>query len=301
LTWNKKGLIFNVDGTKDWALEYASIPFADKINDEKYKIYFSSRNSLNRSSVGYFEWNVNEPDKILKISEKPILTPGELGTFDDTGVMATSIVNYNNKKYLYYVGWNQPKTVPFRWSIGLAISNDNGLTFQRFSNGPIVDRNPIDPYFASSPSVILDDGIWRMYYISGIGWKEINGEPICPYNIRYAESKDGINWIRNGIISVDFKEPQETKVARANVFKEDGIYKMFYCYAVDEYKIGYAESKDGIKFDRKDDLAGINVSSDGWDSKMIEYPFVLKHNDKKFLFYNGNEYGQSGIGYAEWN
>ena len=301
MPWEKKGFIFNVDGTKEWALEYASIPFVDKINDNKYRIYFSSRNSLNRSSVGYFEWDVNEPKKISNVSEQPILEPGKLGTFDDTGVMATSIVNYNNKKYLYYVGWNQPKTVPFRWSIGLAISHNNGATFERFSDGPIVDRNPIDPYFASSPSVILDGDVWRMYYISGTGWKKINDEDICPYNIRYAESKDGINWIRNGTISVDFKNSNENKVARANVFKENDIYKMFYCYAINEYHIGYAESKDGIKFDRKDHLAGIESSSEGWDSKMIEYPFVLKHNDRKFLFYNGNEYGQSGIGYAEWN
>lgn len=300
MVWNKKGHIFNVNGTNEWARSHASVPIVDKICKNTYRIYFSSRNSENRSSVGFFDWDASNPEKILSISKNPVLTPGELGTFDDSGVMATSIVNFNKKKYMYYVGWNQPKTIPFRWSIGLAISSD-GENFEKFSIGPIMDRNPIDPFFVSSPTVILDGDLWRMYYISGIGWKEINNELICPYNIRYAESNDGINWNRSGTIAVDFKNQFETKVARANVIKEDNIYKMYYCYAIDQYKIGYAESNDGIKFIRKDELAGITTSSDGWDSEMLVYPYVIKCYNKKFLFYNGNEYGKSGIGVAEWN
>lgn len=244
MKWKKKGRIFVVDGKIEWMQKYASMPMADKVYGDVYRIYFNSRNSQNMASIGFVEIDIKNPSKILKISEKPVLSPGRLGSFDDTGVWNSSLVNHNNEKYLYYIGWNQSKTIPFRWSIGLAISKDNGDSFKRYSEGPIMDRNTIDPYLVSSPTVFLDDGIWKMYYISAIKWEMHQGEFRAPYNIRYAESKDGINW------------------------------------------------------ERKDGIAGINVSPNGWDSEMIEYPFVFEHNDKKYLLYNGNNYGESGFGYA---
>jgi hypothetical protein len=32
---------------------------------------------------------------------------------------------------------------------------------------------------------------------------------------------------------------------------------------------------------------------------MIEYPHVIEHLGTKYMFYNGNKFGQSGFGYAE--
>lgn len=66
----------------------------------------------------------------------------------------------------------------------------------------------------------------------------------------------------------------------------------------DTYRIRYAESDDGIKWIRKDEEVGINVSDKGWDSEMICYPFVFKHNNSHYMLYNGNSYGKSGIGLA---
>jgi predicted GH43/DUF377 family glycosyl hydrolase len=64
------------------------------------------------------------------------------------------------------------------------------------------------------------------------------------------------------------------------------------------YRIGYAESSDGIKWTRKDDIVGIDVSEDGWDSQMIAYPYVYEHEGRKYMIYNGNGFGKSGFGYA---
>jgi hypothetical protein len=300
LNWIKKGNIYNVSGNFSWAKSYASVPIIDQIDTSSYRIYFTSRNSLNQSSMGFFEIDINEPYKILNETTEPILEPGKLGTFDESGVMGVSLVTNNTKKYLYYVGWNQPKTVPFRWSVGLAISENDGRTFEKISDGPILERNTLDPYFVSSPFVIYDENLWKMYYISGLNW-EINnktGEKSIPYNIKYAESKDGIHWNRKGITAINFKYNNETRIAKACVFREKETYKMFYCYAIDNYLIGYAESKDGIHWNRKDEQVGITTSKSGWDSEMIEYPFYINHNGKKYLFYNGNEYGKTGIGYA---
>lgn len=296
MKWIKQGLIFEPKGNAEWMQTHAALPIANRIRNDLYRIYFSTRNSRNIASVGYIEVNIMNPKKILYLTKCPILSPGDMGCFDDSGVMAHSIVDYNNKKYMYYTGWNLG-TTPFHWSIGLAISNDGGKTFQRYSESPILDRDIIDPYFVASPTVILENGKWKMWYISGIKWETRNPKQMIPYHIRYAESDDGVNWKRNGIVCIDFKK-NETRIGRAAIIKEKRIYKMWYSYAVDQYRIGLAESKNGISWNRKDEEAGIDVSETGWDSEMIEYPFVFEYNGTKYMLYNGNNYGKTGFGYA---
>ena len=75
------------------------------------------------------------------------------------------------------------------------------------------------------------------------------------------------------------------------VFGKCGLTKEHY------YRIGYAESADGIKWDRKDNT-NISVSKSGFDSKMMEYASVIKYKNKYIMFYNGNNYGFDGIGLA---
>ena len=47
-----------------------------------------------------------------------------------------------------------------------------------------------------------------------------------------------------------------------------------------------------------DDNIIINKATDGFDSNMQAYAFIINHEDKKYMFFNGNNYGFDGIGYA---
>jgi hypothetical protein len=116
--------------------------------------------------------------------------------------------------------------------------------------------------------------------------------------IKYAESSDGIHWTAKNIISINFKNQDEYAISKPCVIKDGGIYRAWYSYRGKGYRIGYAESLDGITFERKDDQVGIMVSDTGWDSETIEYPYVLDHKDKRYMFYNGNRYGLTGFGLA---
>lgn len=296
MKWAKKGLIFKPAAQFDWVITHAMLPTADRIGEDLYRIYFSGRDRLNRSLIGYIEININEPQNILYITEKPVLGLGLLGCFDDNGVTPSWIVDYKDKKYLYYIGWNKGSTVRMHLIAGLAISQDGGKTFERFSKAPLLDRTDMEPYsILTAPCVLIENGAYRMWYVSGTGW--VN--PDLPrYNIKYAESRDGVHWDRKGIVCIDFKTEGENALARPCVVKENSIYKMWYSYKGESYKIGYAESKDGIVWKRKDEEVGIDVSESGWDSEMIEYPFVFEHKGRKYMLYNGNEYGKAGFGYA---
>lgn len=298
MNWNKHGLIFHVDKNSDWMQTHASLPFADHLKNNDFRIFFSSRNSDNRAQVGFIDIDITQPNKILNQSVNPVLSIGDLGSFDEYGIMGSSLVNFKGKKYLYYIGWNIGTSIPFRWSIGLAISKDGGKTFEKFSKGPILDRNHIDPYMVSSPTVIYDNDLWRMYYISPTTCFYENNIFKAPYNIRYAESEDGINWKRNGVVAVDFKYQNEFAIGRASIIKENNLFRMWYSYSIDKYRIGYAESDDGIKWERKDEEVGITVSKSGWDSESIEHCYVFNHLNSKYMLYSGNDFGKSGFGLA---
>ncbi len=298
MKWIKKGLIFKPKGKLDWMVTHAAVPIADRIEGDLYRIYFATRDKENRSHTAYIEIDIKNPKKTLYISENPVLKPGALGTFDDSGAMPSWIINYNDKKYLYYTGWTLGVTVPFYFYIGLAISGDRGKTFKKFSKVPILGRINFDPYLTASPCLIIENGVWRMWYVSCVGWKIENDKLKHYYHIKYAESKDGLNWERKGIVCIDFKSDDEYAISRPCVLKDNDIYKMWYSYRGGSYRIGYAESTDGINWVRKDEEAGIDVSDSGWDSEMIEYAFIFGHKGKKYMLYNGNGYGKTGFGYA---
>ena len=76
---------------------------------------------------------------------------------------------------------------------------------------------------------------------------------------------------------------------------------MFYGFGSGKkpYQLGYAESNDGENWSRQDSKLGLHLSTTGWDSEMMAYPCVIKVGDRTFMFYNGNDYGRYGFGYAE--
>jgi hypothetical protein len=276
---------------------HAAVPIAESLGDDLFKIYFSSRDEFNRSFTGYTVIDITRPDHVLEVSTIPVLVPGELGEFDDSGAMATWLTSFEGRKYLYYIGWNLGVTVPFRNSLGLSISTQsNGFT--RYSNGPILDRSMQEPHFCASCCVMPGNDCWRMWYLSCVGWRIREGRPEHKYHIKYAESSDGINWTREGIVAIDFADSQEYAISRPSVIYENGRWKMWYSYRGQSYRIGYAESENGRQWQRMDSNVGIDVSITGWDSEMIEYPFIFDHKNQRYMLYNGNGYGKTGFGLA---
>lgn len=306
--WIKKGHIFNTNGEFEWNRTHAQVPVADILQD-RIRIYYATRNSDGKSNISYIEVDKVDPQVVLYEHNKPLFDFGNLGCFDDSGIMPSSIVNVGKKKFLYYIGWTTRGTVPYQNGIGLAISDDGGLTFSRFSEGPIISINHIEPYFSGTSFVFRENNLFKMYYLSCIRWEKI-GDRIEPfYNIKYAESSDGINWNQTGKVAIDL-ENEEGGIVSASVIIDEGKYKMWFgkrkksdyrTNSANSYKIGFAESDDGIEWKRSDVKAGIETSVEGWDSEMISYPYIIQLGKKIVMFYNGNGFGKTGFGYAVWN
>ncbi|MBK2267746.1 glycoside hydrolase family protein [Francisella philomiragia] len=309
MKWEKHGLIFAPITSFDWNRKgYASVPTVYKLDDNSIRIYYTARDFYNRTNVSFIECEADNPKNILYVHDKPVLSAGSLGMFDDCGAMVSHVIDVGNEVWMYYIGWNVRNTVAYHNSIGLAISNDGGVTFKKFSEGPLFDRTYKEPYFSAAPYVLREDGIWKMWYLSNTKWIEYKDKSEPFYHIKYAESDNGIDWKREGKVAIDYKDENECGIVRACVIKDNDIYKMWYAhrniqnYRIDKnssYRIGYAESNNGIDWIRKDSDVGIDVSESDWDSEMIEYPFVYDHNGQRYMIYNGNTFGKTGFGYAE--
>ncbi len=308
--WNKRGIIFKPDASKPWMRSHAQVPFT-VLHDDFIRVYFSTRENIDengqfRSFSGFVDLDRKDPQKIIKVSDTPILGLGGLGEFDELGSMAGSVVRHEGMFYLYYCGWQRLVTTPYNWAIGLAVSND-GEKFKKIGPGPLLGPTFNEPYLQACPIVYkLDDDNWHMFYLSGTKWMDIDGKKESQYLLMHATSTDGINWDRNGKSIIDTVVEDECQTS-ASIIKKDGNYHMFLSYRFGTsfradkgrgYRIGYAWSKDLITWNRDDTLAGIDVSAEGWDSEMIAYPHVVDVDGKTLMFYCGNYFGIEGFGYA---
>lgn len=294
--WRKLGLVIEPDKRLFWAQTHCMTPTPQILGNGLVRVFFSGRDILNRSHIGHATVNLNRDGKMVDYTVEPVLAPGALGCFDDNGVTPSCVVDLPNGELgLYYIGWNPGSTVRMQIFGGLAISKNGGETFERWSRAPILERNRTDPYLNTAPWVVRDAGGYRIFYVSGHEWLH---KDLPRYNIKTGYSEDGKNWLREGHVCLDFRDETEHALARPYVVLEDGLWRMWFAYKSADYRIGYAESKDGLSWERLDHLAGIDVSTSGFDSDMIEYAAVVRHDGRRFMFYNGNNYGFEGIGLA---
>lgn len=303
MKWQKQGLIFSPDG-KGWMKTHAQVPTPLDCGDI-IRVYFASRPEKGVSQTTFVDLDANDPSNVLYVNPDPILELGKPGTFDEHGIMPSCAVRDGNRVYLYYSGWSRAGSVPYTNSTGLAVSEDGGKTFSKASEGPILAKSYYDPYSATSPCVLKNAEGWHMWYCSGTGWLKVREKYEHVYDIKYAYSQGGIFWSPTGDVAIGIEE-QGDALTRPYVIELNGMYHMWFCYrgshdfreGAEAYRIGYASSSDLSHWKREDARAGIALSVDGWDSKMIAYPSILPRNNYVYMFYNGNGFGAAGFGLA---
>lgn len=275
-----------------WAASHAALPLVDED-----ALYYSARDERNRAHIARARIAVDgDALAVTGHDDWPVLAPGELGAFDDCGVTTSCLVQDGDRKLLYYTGWTLAQTVPFHFFVGLAASDDGGATFARVSPAPVLGRSAADPYLTASPWVLREGGRWRMWYISCVGWDQAADGPRHRYRVHYAESGDGVRWNADGRVAIDFAGPEEYAMARPCVTHEDGRYRMWFCVRGDAYRLAYAESADGLAWERRE--LRLHPGPQDWEAQMQAYPVLVQAGGRRHLLYNGNDYGRTGIGYA---
>lgn len=273
---------------------------------DSIRLYYAGR-SNGKSFPAYMDID-RKTFKPIKVHEEPIMKLGKPGMFDADGIMPSCVIERGDELWLYYIGWNELKnTARYQNEIGIAVSKDGGETFERMFDGPIMGRSLTEPGLAVMPFVMYKN-FYRMWYQSGAGWNLVDGKYEPTYVIKYAESTDGIKWERRSIQCVESNNDMEA-FSRPSVILTGNTWHIWYCYrdshdyrdGVGAYRIGYGQSGDSDTFRRCDSLIGIELGVNGeWDAKQLCYPYVLQLDGRLLMFYNGNGFGQTGIGVAEY-
>jgi predicted GH43/DUF377 family glycosyl hydrolase len=314
MRWIKHGKIFN---PLEYSLPSGCVQFAQSpqalIFDDFVRIYFSTRaldtNGKFLSHVAFVDMTKNLRD-IIRISEKPVIPLGNLGCFDEHGIFPINVVRYRDAIYAYTCGWNRRISVSVDTAIGLAISHDDGETFKRYGNGPVLSASLHEPCLVGDGFVKIIDDIFHMWYIFGTGWKQYapDAAPDRTYKIGHATSENGIDWIKEEASRIipDRLGPDESQ-ALPTVVNIENEYHMFFCYRESfdfrnnkarGYRIGHARSNDLVTWSRDEDPF-LDGEKGEWDSEMQCYPHAFNLDGKIYILYNGNEFGRYGFGLAE--
>lgn len=305
--WTKCGQIYCANNENSEHFSHAQVPTPMYLDGFKYRIFYSARDVDGKTRPFFLDYDF-EKNLIINLQTKALLSHGAPGSFDDSGIMPSSIIQVEKEVWMYYIAWNPQVTTSYRTSIGLAISSDGGTTFRKAFLGPLLDRNIDEPFFNTAPCVVFDAGIFHMWYSSCTGWLNISGRLEPVYFVRHASSTDGVRWVKDDQPSIDYRYHGEA-IGRPWVIEKSGYREMWYShrgsynYRIEDgqrYKIGYAQSQGTGLWVRMDEKVNISISDHGWDSEMIEYCSVLTlPNGEDVMLYNGNSFGKTGFGYAK--
>ena len=311
--WRKLGKVFDPRDLQGetWMREFAQSPSV-LIFERHVRVFFCSRPAPTQdgqymSLLSYVDLDRKDLLSIVKVCKAPVLPLGKLGTFDEFGTYPISVIREGDEVRVYYAGWTRCESVPFNAAVGLAVSHDDGDTFARLGDGPVLSYSHDEPFLLGSPRVRKYGGRWYLWYVSGKRWVRTSGKPEPIYKIRMAASEDGISWVKVGRDLIESKLGEDECQACPDVIFNQGRYHMFFSYRPIHnykkkeggYRIGYACSDDMVTWTRRDDSVVIDLSDEGWDSEMVCYPHVFALDGETYMLYQGNEMGRAGMGMAK--
>ena len=234
-----------------------------------------------------------------------VLQAGATGAFDAGGVLSPAVLPLSPSDwYMYYVGYDPThmRGAIKTHQIGLARSTDGGRSWTRPSTEPVIALGPegaCDGATCSSNTVLKVGERWYNWY---------TGISQVPYlaSVCLATSADGVHWEKhpqNPVLGYNpYVASDAFMVATPQVLYEEGVFKMWYNSkgfdggktTPGDYRIGYAESLDGIHWERCPRLPVLGASGKGWDSQMAEYPEVRNLGGRYYMWYCGNRYRDIG-------
>ena len=297
----KEGLIIspNDDRIPDWGKKRLMLPTPLMLKNNTLRLFLGFCDQFNIGRVGFIDLDIKNLKNIKFVSQKPSLDIGEKGDFDEHGVVPTCILKEGSALFLYYGGFSRVEN-KYTMFEGLAVSYDEGFSFNRVSTKPILNSTIKEKYFRVASFVLKEVNSYKMWYIGGNSWRVIDDKLLPEYKCQYIISRTKEAWQEDYINCLDFNDEYEHGFSRPWVFKENNIYCMFFGIRKNgKYYPGYAESIDGLQWVRKEDKINISLSKTGWDSEMITYPALFEYESIKYYIYSGNNNGESGIGYAQ--
>ena len=281
------------------------------VRDEGVRFYFSTR-SIDSSgkALSHIAYADLDGDfRVVHVGEPPVLGPGALGCYDEHGVFPLNVLRDGERVLGYVGGWSRRVSVQVDGAVGLAVSRDDGLSFERFADGPVLAASPSQPFLVGDPFVMKEGATFHMWHIFGTRWLRLPGcaEPERVYKIGHATSADGVTWESHAGRAVADVLGDDECQALPTVARVGGSFHMLFCFREAAgfrrdrrraYRLGHAVSDDLDTWIRDDASSGLSLGLGGWDSEMMCYPHLFSFRGDVYVAYNGNDFGRAGFGLA---
>ncbi len=304
MKWRKLGMIFDParHALPTAARQFAQSPQALVLDDFVAHLFFDAQLDRQRGKyLSHIALRRHDKDfaTSLGVSDRTVIPLGGTGLLRRARHLPDECrAPRATRVYGYTCGWSRRVSVPVETAIGLAVSRDDGLTFERVGAGPVLAASLREPFLVGDGFVRRVGDTFHMWYIFGTGWKRYaaDARPDRTYKIGHAESPDGIDWDKEEAsrIVADGSAPTRAR-ALPSVIEIGGRHHMFFCYRqsydfrtnVDRgYRIGHAHSDDLLVWTRDDD-GSITGTPGDWDSDMQCYPHVFNRTARSICSTTG--------------
>lgn len=308
--WHRKGLVVGPPDSHPWWASCAGVPTCLPLSERLWRIWFGGRDAQGRSGILCVDVDPADGMKVLALRDVPGLQRGTGNAFDSAGIWACTALAIDGKVLLWYTGMRLGTDVPHELAIGLAISDDGGLTFRKAGGEPVLRSDAGMPQFVTTPCVApRPEGGYEMWYSSCTEWRR-DGARVDPwYELRYATSPDGLHWSKaaepligiGGTAWAGITRPWvERNGATATLWFSARGGKDFRVASPDAYRL-YRVPLHGTTV-RQHEIEPVVFTPppgpDDWDGWMQVCPCVLPYNGTRIMFYNGNDFSRTGFGYA---
>jgi predicted GH43/DUF377 family glycosyl hydrolase len=237
----------------------------------------------------------------VKHSGNPVLEVGPPGAFDDAHLWGPD-VHYDGTMYhMWYTGESSTGLM----QVGYATSPD-GATWTKHPGNPVLTvgvEGEWDDTVVFVSSVVIDGGQFHMWYEGGDDLENLGGG-----QVGYAMSPDGIEWTKhadNPVLTADPDSWDHQGIWPGQVLWDGARYRMWYTSASGEsptpdwWRIGYAESSDGITWTTLDLPVLRSGTGATWDDWLVYEPAVVFDGSTYHMWYGGhNGMSEVAIGYA---
>jgi hypothetical protein len=298
--WERLGPIYSAGGETPWQTSHAFVPTPLVMEDGRVRVYVAFLDVGKRGRLGYVDVAGDDPTRILAVSRAPCLDLGEPGCFDEDGITPLHCVRAGGILHMFYAGWQRIESIRYLIFMGHATSRDGGETFQRSRTVPLLERRDGETIIRTAGFVMPDGQGWRMWYAGGSATVEVGGKTLPAYVIRHMRSGSLDRWEEQSVVCMQAEAEVEYGFGRPWVIKERGVYRMWPSVRRFDtgYRIEYAESLDGIAWTRNRQAGGLYPGGSGWDGDHTTFAAIVDTAAGRFMFYNGNNYGETGFGAA---
>ena len=245
-----------------------------------------------QQALGQFVWTKN--------AQNPMFSGGAVGSWNREVICGCVLFNTDSSRYEMW--FNASAGTSSDWtplSVGFASSKD-GVNWT-MSTTAVLSPTPgtWDAYTVEAPWVIRENGEYKMWYTSYLGYS-----PWLGY-LGYATSPDGIHWTKysgNPVMGPGAAAWENDGPYTCAVMPFAEGYQMWYgAYplASGGPSIGYATSPDGIAWQR-DTVHNPVLQYGGagqWDGGWVLFPRVHQIGNTYYMWYEGRESAGSTLTY----